>query len=322
MGKRKDAARAIDSTEQTDKTGKPEKPQKAEAGIERTADPLPGIESPDLVPPQNVSAEGGTVEAASEPRRVERIDPPADLPAPSIAAEVVTVSFEQAAADAAPRNDAAARKSAATAAYLRTRRFIPLAATIAIAAAVGAMAGALASTGMSRLIGSDETAQSATQSRLVQEAIAKIGADVAALKTNVESSTKSASAQFARLGERLDRADRAQAESTGKLAKLTESLDRRSGATTAAGDPVVTGSIPANPPPQLHAPATRPAGQPIVEGWSLRNVTNGAAIIQGRIGLVEVEPGDSLPGLGRIEAIRRLDGRWVVVTSRGLIIAR
>jgi hypothetical protein len=26
-----------------------------------------------------------------------------------------------------------------------------------------------------------------------------------------------------------------------------------------------------------------------------------------------------LPGLGRIEAIRRQDGRWVVVTSKGTI---
>ena len=38
--------------------------------------------------------------------------------------------------------------------------------------------------------------------------------------------------------------------------------------------------------------------------------------------LVTPEAGDSLPGLGRIETIRRQDGRWVVVTSRGLIVSR
>ena len=27
-----------------------------------------------------------------------------------------------------------------------------------------------------------------------------------------------------------------------------------------------------------------------------------------------------VPGLGRIEAIRKQDGRWVVVTSKGLIL--
>ena len=38
------------------------------------------------------------------------------------------------------------------------------------------------------------------------------------------------------------------------------------------------------------------------------------------MGVIEVEPGDVVPGLGRIEAIRRQDGHWVVVTSKGLIV--
>jgi len=29
-----------------------------------------------------------------------------------------------------------------------------------------------------------------------------------------------------------------------------------------------------------------------------------------------------VPGLGRIDAIRRQDGRWVVVTAKGLIVGR
>jgi len=44
--------------------------------------------------------------------------------------------------------------------------------------------------------------------------------------------------------------------------------------------------------------------------------------VQSRMGLMEVEVGDPLPGGGRVEAIRRDNGRWVVVTSRGLIVAR
>jgi hypothetical protein len=60
----------------------------------------------------------------------------------------------------------------------------------------------------------------------------------------------------------------------------------------------------------------------VLEGWVVRSVYNGAALIQGRLGLVAVERGDTLPGLGRIENIRRQDGRWVVVTSKGLILAR
>jgi len=38
--------------------------------------------------------------------------------------------------------------------------------------------------------------------------------------------------------------------------------------------------------------------------------------------MMEVEAGETVPGLGRIEAIRRQDGRWVVVTARGLVVQR
>ena len=42
--------------------------------------------------------------------------------------------------------------------------------------------------------------------------------------------------------------------------------------------------------------------------------------IQGtKLGMMEVSPGDNVPGLGRIHSIRQQDGRWVVVTSRGII---
>jgi hypothetical protein len=52
----------------------------------------------------------------------------------------------------------------------------------------------------------------------------------------------------------------------------------------------------------------------------VRDVRRGTALIEGRMGLVEVEQGDVVPGLGRVDAIRRQDGRWVVVTARGLIM--
>ena len=61
---------------------------------------------------------------------------------------------------------------------------------------------------------------------------------------------------------------------------------------------------------------------PTVEGWVLRDVAYGGALIEGRRGVYEVYAGDPVPGLGRVDAIRRQDGRWVVVTSRGLIVAR
>ena len=61
---------------------------------------------------------------------------------------------------------------------------------------------------------------------------------------------------------------------------------------------------------------------PTVEGWVLRDVANGSALIESRRGMYEVYAGDPIPGLGRVDAIRRQDGHWVVVTSKGLIVAR
>jgi hypothetical protein len=52
----------------------------------------------------------------------------------------------------------------------------------------------------------------------------------------------------------------------------------------------------------------------------VRDVYRGVALLQSRAGgMVEVEAGDILPGLGRIDAVRRQDGHWVVITTRGTI---
>jgi len=61
---------------------------------------------------------------------------------------------------------------------------------------------------------------------------------------------------------------------------------------------------------------------PVIDSWVLQDVSRGGALIEGRQGVYEVYAGDVVPGLGRIDAVRRQDGRWVVVTSRGLIVAR
>lgn len=65
--------------------------------------------------------------------------------------------------------------------------------------------------------------------------------------------------------------------------------------------------------------ATKPK---VVEGWVLRDVGRGGALIEGRGGLYEVYAGDPVPGLGKVDAIRKQDGRWVVVTTKGLVVAR
>ena len=120
-----------------------------------------------------------------------------------------------------------------------------------------------------------------------------------------------------------------------KLGQLSEAVDKLRAAppvstpaaakeTTASITPPraptgVQAAAPASPKAEVKAEVAR---LPVIEGWRVVEVANGGALIEGRAGVFEVYPGNPVPGLGRVDAIRRQDGRWVVVTSQGLVVAR
>lgn len=218
--------------------------------------------------------------------------------------------------DYAFRDDTAHEAANTAAPEAASGRRMSIAAIVAIAAAVGAIGGSLATAGVVHYLKADQTAAvaastaAAEQARTVDGAIAKINADIAALKSN-------SAAQSAKMAERIEKVEKAQAEPAAKLAKLSEAVDKlraSAPAQTANAAPETTGSI--------KPTAAQPARLPVVEGWTLRDVFDGTATVVGRAGIFDVIPGDPLPGVGRVDAIRRQDGRWVVVTSRGLIVAR
>jgi hypothetical protein len=164
---------------------------------------------------------------------------------------------------------------------------------------------------------------SAASSHPVLEAqVARIDADILALKASVEHTSRVGTSQYNKASDRLDKVEKAQAEPAAKLARLSEAVDKLRAAPAAAKD--VTGSIspPAAAPVPLPAPKPEVARLPTVQGWVLRDVVDGGALIEGRRGMYEVYVGDPVPGVGRVDAVRRQDGRWVVVTSKGLIVAR
>src|SRR5216684_3005465 len=206
------------------------------------------------------------------------------------------------------------------------RRLAALAAVVALAAIAGALGGALATAGVGHFLGDGATASA---SPTLEASVARIDADILTLMANLENISKSSAAQFNKTSDRLDKVEKAQAEPAAKLAKLSEAVDKLRGtpvAASAAATPAaakeVTGSISAPATTPAAAPKPEVARMPTVEGWVLRDVTNGAALIEGRRGMYEVYAGDPIPGLGRVDAIRRQDGRWVVVTGKGLIVAR
>jgi hypothetical protein len=207
------------------------------------------------------------------------------------------------------------------------RRIAALAAVVALAILAGALGGALATAALTHVAGDDAAIPG---NHALEATVARIDADILALKAGVEHTSKLGMSQFNKTSDRLDKLEKAQAEPAAKIAKLSEAVDKLRAAPATAPAPVaaapakdVTGSV---TPPATAAAVTAPkvdVGRlPTVDGWVLRDVARGGALIEGRQGIYEVYAGDPVPGLGRVDAIRRQDGRWVVVTSKGLIVAR
>jgi hypothetical protein len=226
-------------------------------------------------------------------------------------------------------------ESAAAAPRVKAKRGVPaIAATVAVAAIAGAVAGALATSVMTRTSG--DAAASTSADPDLQASVTRIDGDVQALKGNVDQIAKAGQGLLADTGDRLDRLEREQAETSARLLRLGEGTDRirstpQANSAMAAVAPMprdTTGSVtqstaPATTPGQTRAaPKTDVGRLPIVEGWVVRDVSRGAAVLESKHGFYEVYAGDPVPGLGRVDAIRKQDGRWVVVTTKGLVVQR
>jgi hypothetical protein len=296
------------------------------------ASALPHVESPSIAADGQAGkpAEAHAPEISiPEPAKSEPVMPES---APRLAATrstalVLTLPrVEEAAARPAP-------EPAARPAKYRRFAFTPAAASM-VAVLLGAAVGSGATAGLLYL--NTTPAAAPADPTTFTAALGRIDRELASLRSSVEGSAKQANTQITKIADRMDRAEKSQADTTAKLARTIESLDRLDHRLAANGAPAAAGDITGSTPPgtllsngertAALADPKRPGGSAqtaILEGWVLRDVFNGAAMIQTpRNGILEVIPGDVLPGLGRIEGVRRQDGRWVVVTSRGLIVSR
>ncbi|WP_031335204.1 hypothetical protein [Rhodopseudomonas sp. B29] len=213
------------------------------------------------------------------------------------------------------------------------RKLAVVAALVILAAFAGAIGGALATAGFGMMTDAPhpDVAKVEAKTNPLEAQVAQLQSEVSALKASIDNAAKQNSVQIGKTAERLERIEKAQAEPAAKIAKLSEAVDklRAAPATVAAAAPAppvtvasaaageVTGSIASRA-----APKPEVGRLPTIDGWILRDVYNGGAVIEGRTGTYEVFAGDPVPGLGRVDAIRRQDGRWVVVTNRGLIVGR
>ena len=252
-------------------------------------------------------------EATAEPT----IEAPTLPPAPKLAEPTAIIPFKR----PEPKTETVA------AAPSRSTRFALLAACVAIAASFGAIGGSLGVAKFGPMISPPPApvvvAAPVTKENVTDEvkalkdtvvqlrtATRTLSENLAALRNSVNSSNNAQNAQIGKIADTLERVEKGQAEQRKTVAAAAAAAS--SNTANAAQD--ITGSI--------AKPAATDPKSAVVQGWVLRRVYDGAALIEGRDGIIEVEPGDVAPGLGRIESIKRQDGRWVVMTARGLVVGR
>jgi len=205
-----------------------------------------------------------------------------------------------------PVDEASAEAAkAAGAAAPSSPHFMLLAASVAFAAAFASFVGSVSGSGLARYINPaapapavDAASQNASDTlRAIKQQLAEL----AVIKTNLDSASRSTTSQFAKLADRLDRLDqRASADTTGSI-----------GAASAA--PALAPQTPA-------APEQAKLADRVLPDWVVQDVRSGRALVENRHGaLFDVGSGSVLPGLGRVAAIKRQDGQWMVLTESGTI---
>jgi hypothetical protein len=303
------------------------------------------VESPALVPEHGEAPEVSVTKAKASRVEASRVEAPkvevpkveafkaeAAKPEPRMPGNVMIMSSANRGWD--HEETGPAEQSEPGHSMFGKRRLAALVAVVALAVVAGALGGAMATVGLQQFAGHDTalaTNAVPAGNAAFDATVARIDADIGALKASVEHTSKLGLAQFSKANDRLDKVEKAELEPLAKLAKLSEQVEKLHAApptpvAAAAPQPApkdVTGSI---TPPAIGPRAADVKNEvgrlPTIEGWNLRDVANGGALIEGRQGIFEVYAGDLVPGLGRIDAVRRQDGHWVVVTSRGLVVAR
>ena len=135
----------------------------------------------------------------------------------------------------------------------------------------------------------------------------------------IERAAHDITAKIGQVADASGRIERVSTDMGAKLAALSGRLDGIERQAAAAAKPTTAA---AEMPPQTGSvPEAKTASKEIpLDGWVLHDVQGGIALVENRSGrLHEVAAGQTLPSVGRVEAIERRGRSWVVVTSKGVI---
>lgn len=275
--------KAIEATSKETAANPDSAPEQPQSKIE-----LSSIESPSISPAETVD-EHVAAAAPDEPVAATATESEASVPVasentPAVAPEIATVR---------PRF------------ILRPRhkRHALLAASVAVAAALGAVVGAATTGGLSKPAAIDIAVE---ENKATRQSVARLAKEITSLKASFDAANKSAHGQIAKISERLNREG---ADVTGSIASPQSNPTA----------PQVSAPVP-TPRPAPAAESLLPR-LPIVADWSIRDARDGYVYVQGHGDVYQVVPGAPLPGLGPVEQIKRQDGRWLVVTPKGIIVS-
>ncbi|HZC55788.1 MAG TPA: hypothetical protein VE396_07025 [Xanthobacteraceae bacterium] len=182
---------------------------------------------------------------------------------------------------------------AAAAAPANSTRFLMLAATVAFTAAFGSFVGSVTGSGFAHIYYPAASSSSSSQVSADTTTLQQMNAELAALKAEVDSTMRGTNGQYSKIADRLDRLDQhfASADTTGSIAAST---------------------APSPDQPKIN--------DRILQDWVVQGVQNGRALVESRYGgMFDVGAGSVLPGVGRVDSIKRQDGQWLVLTARGTI---
>ena len=253
-----------------------------------------------------------------------------DSPASAALAEAIK-SARESAKPALPSSEA---KAADAASRWSSSRFVAQAAIALLLVGAGWSASYLGT-----LANRDAIEKLEAETARSQEILARLSSDLETLKNTAtafkeieHTPSTAAKSDQAKLIDKVERLAISLQEPAKKLSSLEGRLDKMesqimttlAALNTKPAAPAAPAAPPAPPVTEAaareEAPAPKPAKSEPVDGWVLREVYNGAALVESRNRrLYEVMPGGILPGVGKVEAIERRGARWVVLTDKGFI---
>jgi hypothetical protein len=181
--------------------------------------------------------------------------------------------------------------------------------------------------------------------RLLTQSMDILHQGLAGFKAGMEQSARDQQTRFALLDDRLARAEAAERSSAQHIQELNGKLDALRQTQASLMDlekkvsqlqQVPLASLSSTPSPSSDTapalapvvtvlPPVRPSSLSLVHAysptqqWRVVGMADGFALIESAHGVMEVQTGSMIPGIGRVEAIMKKGRNWVVVTRRGVI---